>query len=191
MTKAALKALALEIRAEVGIGAHDVLDPYAVAEAYGIDVYPLSSYEGIDSARQHLLLVRVEAFSGALIPDGMGGAVIVENDAHSVERRRATMGHEVAHVVCEHSFSTSLVNEQGCRMVDDTAEREAKDLSAELLIPFEAALRMAWKDASDEQVAAAFQVSIPFARWRMNAGGARTVVRRSRARRGATVRTTR
>lgn len=185
MTRAALEQLALEVRAEVGVDAHGVLDPYKVADAYGIDVYRLSEYEGIDGARQRLLLDRVEAFSGALLPDGCGGAVIVENDAHSLERRRATMGHEVAHVVCEHPFATTLVNEHGCRLVDNRAERDAKDLSAELLIPTCAAVRMAWSDATDEQVAARFQVSIPFARWRMNAGGARTIVRRSRARRGA------
>ncbi len=115
------------------------------------------------------------------------GAVIVENDAHPLARRRSTMGHEMAHVVGEHKFGTSLVNERGCRMANKVQEDEAAEISGELLIPFEAAKRLARRKATDEEVALRFGVSPDMARWRMDATGARLIAaRRAAAYRKAT-----
>ncbi|GLW70193.1 hypothetical protein Kpho02_24920 [Kitasatospora phosalacinea] len=44
-----------------------------------------------------------------------------------------------------------------------------------------AAIEVAFRDWTDEQVATRFDVSIEFARMRMNASGARTIVSRARA----------
>lgn len=89
----------------------------------------------------------------------------------------------MAHPVLEHPFQMTLVNERGCRTADTGLESEANELGMELLVPFDAALRVAWKDAPDEEVADAFRVSVPAARWRMNGTGVRKVVHRTRAKR--------
>ncbi|MGW2611936.1 ImmA/IrrE family metallo-endopeptidase [Streptomyces mirabilis] len=53
------------------------------------------------------------------------------------------MAHEMAHVVLEHSFSTLLRTSGGeCRESDREQEAEAAELSGELLIPSDAALRL-------------------------------------------------
>lgn len=52
-----------------------------------------------------------------------------------------------------------------------------------MLIPYDAALRMARSNASDQTVADAFDVSLAVARWRMNQSGARKIVQRTRAKR--------
>lgn len=156
----------------------DALDPWQLAELYGVRVLALGQLPLDHAVREHFHSVRPEIFSGALLPHRTG-AVIVENDAHQVDRRRSTMGHEMAHVVGEHKFGTSLVNERGCRTADKVQEDEAAEISGELLIPFEAAKRLARREATDDEVALRFGVSAELARWRMNATGARIIAQRA------------
>jgi Zn-dependent peptidase ImmA (M78 family) len=130
--------------------------------------------------RDHFTIARPEVFSGALVPVGTG-AVIIENDSHTEVRRRSTMGHELAHVVGEHKFGTSLVNERGCRLADQVQEEEAAEIGGELLIPFDAAKKLARRKATNEEVALQFGVSIEMARWRMDATGARLIAARQAA----------
>jgi Zn-dependent peptidase ImmA (M78 family) len=111
------------------------------------------------------------------VPIG-SGAVIIENDSHPTARRRSTMGHELADVFGEHKFGTSLVNERGCRLADQMQEDEAAEIGGELLIPFEAAKKLARRNATTEAVALQFGVSTDMARWRMDATGARIIAAR-------------
>ncbi|NNM45225.1 ImmA/IrrE family metallo-endopeptidase [Knoellia sp. DB2414S] len=162
----------------------DALDPWRLAELYGVRVVALGALPLDHSIREHFRSVRPQVFSGALLPH-RNGAFIVENDAHPLARRRSTMGHEMAHVVGEHKFGTSLVNERGCRTADKVQEDEAAEISGELLIPFEAAKRLARQKATDTEVALRFGVSLELARWRMNATGARLIARRANSYRRA------
>jgi Zn-dependent peptidase ImmA (M78 family) len=178
--KAACKRLAAELRTEIDLDPMKALDPWQLAELYGIRVVALGSLP-IDSAvLEHFAVTRPEAFSRALVPFGTG-AVIVENDGHPSARRRSTMGHELAHVFGEHKFGTSLVNERGCRLADQVQEAEAAEIAGELLVPFEAAKLLARRKATDEEVALQFGVSVDLARWRMHATGARLIAQRRAA----------
>jgi Zn-dependent peptidase ImmA (M78 family) len=180
INKSRCKRLAAEVRAEIGLGPMDPLDPWKLAEAYGITVVALSALPLDSEIRDHFAVARRDVFSGALVPLGTG-AVIVENDAHPSTRRRSTMGHELAHVLDEHKFGTSLVNERGCRLADQAQEHEAAEIGGELLIPFEAAKQLARQNATNEEVALEFDVSIDMARWRMDATGARLIANRQKA----------
>lgn len=180
INKAAMKRLAVEVRAELGLDVMEALDPWKLAELYGVPVLGLGDLSLDDDVRHHFQAVRPEAFSGALLPHRTG-AVIIENDAHTLVRRRSTMGHEMAHVVREHKFGSSLVNERGCRTADKVQEDEAAEVSGELLIPSDAARRLARSKVSDEEVALRFGVSTEFARWRMNTTGARLIAQRASA----------
>jgi hypothetical protein len=176
--KAEAKRLALELRAELGLDAHVPFDPYAFAHEYGVRIIRLSELDG--PARDHFLKRDGSALSGALIPVA-SGVVILENDAQPTTRRRTTMCHELAHVVLEHDFGVSLLADERKCGLGGTQEEEADWLSGEILIPYDGAFRLARVNASDEQAASTFDVSLAVARWRMNHSGARTVVRRTRA----------
>jgi Zn-dependent peptidase ImmA (M78 family) len=178
--KAACKRLAAEVRTEIGLEFMDALDPWELAEVYGVEVIPLSALPVSSEIGEHFTIARQDLFSGALVPLG-NGAVIVENDAHPLDRRRSTMGHELAHIFGEHKFGTSLVNERGCRLADQLQEDEAAEIGGELLIPFEAAKQLARRKATNEEVALQFGVSTDLARWRMDATGARLIARRQAA----------
>jgi Zn-dependent peptidase ImmA (M78 family) len=177
VNKAACKRLAAELRAEIGLHPMDALDPWKLAELYGITVIAISALPLTSEIREHFTNARPEVFSGALLPIGTGAAII-ENDAHTDARRRSTMGHELAHVAGEHQFGTSLVNERGCRLADQVQEEEAAEIGGELLIPFEAAKKLARRKATNEEVALQFGVSVEMARWRMDATGARLIAAR-------------
>lgn len=175
--KTKAKSLALELRAEIGLDAHAPFDPYVFASEYGIPVVQLSDLDG--AARDHFLQPDGSALSGALIPSGTG-AVILENDAQPLTRRHTTMCHELAHVVLEHQFGVSLSDERKCGLGGEQ-ETEADWLSGEMLIPSDGAFRLARRNATDEQAAASYDVSLAIARWRMNHSGARKIVQRTRA----------
>lgn len=178
--KAAAKRLALELREEVGLKATDQFDPYQMAELYGIQVHRLSELDCSEEARRHFMGSNSGVLSGALIPIGSKLAIL-DHDGHSVARRRATLSHEISHVVLEHHFSNSaLLDSSGCRTSDSEQEEEANELSGELLVPFSAALAMARKGHDDATVASAMGVSLEFARWRMNASGARKIASRGK-----------
>lgn len=181
MNKAELGRLALELRGEVGVDAHAAFDPYRLAEQYGIEVHLLSTLDCVPAAA-HFTVTRPAAFSGALVPVGTG-AVILENDAHDRRRRRSTAAHEMAHWVREHPFTTPLMasSERGCRIGDREQEAEATELAGQLLVPTDGAVRLAFRDATDEDAAERFDVSIEMARWRMNGSGARKRARRAAA----------
>lgn len=175
--KTQAKQLALDLRGEIGLNAHQPFDPYRFASTCGIPVVQLSTLKG--PARDHFFSAEGSPLSGALIPLGTG-VVILENDAQPLTRRRTTMCHELAHVVLEHEFGVSLSDERRCGLGGDQ-EAEADWLSGEMLIPTEGAFRLARANATDEQAAMAFSVSLAVARWRMNHSGARKVVARTRA----------
>jgi Zn-dependent peptidase ImmA (M78 family) len=180
INKAACKRLAAELRAEVGLDAMDALDPWKLAELYGIVVIALGDLPLDNEIRDHFTIEHPDVFSGALVPFRTG-AVIIENNSHPDGRRRSTMGHELAHVFGEHKFGTSLVNERGCRLANQVQEDEAAEIGGELLIPFEAAKTLAHRDATNEEVALQFGVSTDMARWRMDATGARKIAARQTA----------
>jgi len=180
VNKAACKRLAAELRAEIGLQPMDALDPWRLADLYGIKVIPLSALPLNSEILDHLTITRHEVFSGALVPIRRGAAII-ENDSHPAPRRRSTMGHELAHVFGEHMFEASLVNERGCRLADQAQEDEAAEIGGELLIPFEAAKLLARRKATNEEVALQFGVSVDMARWRLDATGARLIAARQAA----------
>lgn len=178
--KTAAKKLALELRAEIGLEATDQFDPYQMAELYGIQVHRLSDLDCSQEARSHFMYSNPGVLSGALIPLG-SKLTILDHDGHSLARRRSTLSHEVSHVVLEHNFlSSALLDSTGCRTSDPEQEEQATELSGELLVPFSAALAMARKGDDDATVASAMGVSIEFARWRMNASGARKIASRGK-----------
>ena len=183
MNKSQLRRLALDVRRELSLTAFDRCDPLALADLYGVQVLRLSELDCSTQARDHFRTVRPHVFSGALIPVNDGSTVIIENDDHAPERRASTAGHEMAHVVLEHPFATALTDSTGCRLVNSALEDEATELSGELLLPTDAARRLALDGASDETAAHRFGVSVDFARWRLNATGARKIAARAHAKR--------
>ncbi|OLT39089.1 zinc peptidase [Saccharomonospora sp. CUA-673] len=192
--KAHAARLALQVREELGATPLDPLDPYALAELYGIPVHSLADPHLPRAAVRHFTGPAADTFSGALIALG-DVRVIVENHVHDHRRRRATIAHEMAHVLLEHELDLPASGAGMCGTAPTStpatvslptraaAEHEADELAGELLIPRDAARVAALRGWSDATAARRFVVSTAMARWRLNATGARTIAGRYRAKR--------
>jgi Zn-dependent peptidase ImmA (M78 family) len=178
--KTEAKRIALAERRDLDISPFDPLDPYHHAEKWGIKVYNLDSGVVSAEAVHHFSVVQPSKFSAMLVPDGTGH-LIIENHTHDPLRRRSTIAHEMSHVILEHEFDILLGDGNACRSSASPVEAEAAELSGELLIPSDAALKVAKLGWTDQEVANHFQVSLKMAAWRMNGTGARKRAKRAAA----------
>jgi Zn-dependent peptidase ImmA (M78 family) len=176
-TQAKMREVAEEEREELGLAWNEPLDPYALAEKHGIPVYPIHELaDDCQVAVAHFTETRQHAWSAALVPVGRR-RLIIENTAHLPVRRRSNIAHELGHHLLEHDFDQVLLADEGCRRFDGEKEKQAKFISAELLIPNKAAMRAAYNGLSNDQVAAMFNVSTQFAQMRLH--GARVIAQRA------------
>lgn len=182
-SKETARRLALEIRSEFGLGSRDAVDPHVLAAAYGIPILSIGGLSQLaPETAAYLAGTERAMFSAALVPVGVS-IFIVDNDTHADARRRASLAHEMAHVLWEHRFTEVLVNTDGCRAVHPDVEEEADRLGQELLISTAATRHAASNSWSDQAVADAYEVSLAYARMRMNRSGARLIQRRVEAKR--------
>lgn len=183
-SKADLSRFAVEVRkTDLGLSEYQRLCPYDLATEHGVDVYTLIDLAAAGCCEETIgffTAQRPEAWSAALVPSG-NGQFIVENAAHSPRRRRSNVAHEMAHLLLEHEFDRILFGDGNGRCRNSTSgevEDEAAYFSGELLLPAAAARKAAVNKMSDGEVADLFDVSIEFARWRINVSGARTIAQR-------------
>jgi hypothetical protein len=126
--------IALEARFAVKHSAMDPLDPHVLAKHLGIETLSLEAFrKAHPEAVEQLVEVNPSAFSGALVPFGER-QVIVFNPAHSPQRHRHTICHELAHVLLQHRpeppFDRHLQ-----RRFNSINEAEADYLAEALLAP--------------------------------------------------------
>lgn len=180
-TQEKMKEVAAEERGWLGLGLVDRLDPYALAQEHGIPVYPIDELPDeycSQDAVTHFTVGRTGVWSAALVPLG-NGRLILENTGHCQERRCASLAHELSHHLLEHEFDDVLLADDGCRKIDKKKEKEANFLAGELLIPYQAALKAAFAEKTNEEVAAIYGVSTQFAQMCMK--GARVHAQRALA----------
>jgi len=174
-----MKEVAAEERGSLGLGLLEPLDPYDLAREHGIPVYPIDGLPDeycSNEAVTHFTVNRPKVWSAALVPLGTI-RIILENTGHAVVRRRSSLAHELSHHFLEHEFDNVLLTDDGCRRFDRKKEKDANFLAGELLIPYQAALKAAFAEKTNEEVAAFYEVSTQFAQMCMR--GARVHAQRA------------
>jgi len=180
-TQEKMKEVAAEERSWLGLGLMDPLDPYALAREHGIPVYPIDELPGeycSQEAVTHFTVNRPKVWSAALVPLGTV-RIILENTGHALVRRRSSVAHELSHHFLEHEFHDVLLTDDGCRRFDRKQEKDANFLAGELLVPYQAALKAAFAEKTNEEIAAIYGVSTQFAQMCMK--GARVHAHRALA----------
>jgi Zn-dependent peptidase ImmA (M78 family) len=183
--KAGAERLALEVREELRVGVHDRLDPRNLAEHLAIDILPLAALEELGAsatAIAHLHGPGRDEFSAATVFRGTV-RLIVENESHAPGRRANSVAHEISHVLLEHEPHV-VRDGDGGRLWLPEMEREATWLAGAILVPNDAAHRIARAGTLVETAAARFGVSGELMNWRLQETGALIVAERARARRG-------
>ena len=100
-----------EERTELGAFRRAWFDPYALAEHHGLECIEIGELPDEfcrQAAVQHFLQDRQAAWSAALVPLG-SARIILENNSHSMVRRRASVSHELGHFLLEHDFDDVVV----------------------------------------------------------------------------------
>jgi hypothetical protein len=185
-TQAAMREVAEEERAGLGLGPDDPFDPYALCAEHGIPVYSIGDLSGVSQeAVEHFTRTKTGSWSAALVPVGTA-RMIIENPAHHPHRRRANISHELGHHLLEHPFTGVLLSESHAEAFAANHEKQATFMAGELLIPKSAANGAAFAGWTNEQVSAHFGVSKQFAQMQMS--GPRVYAQRARARYGERVR---
>ena len=95
--KSEAAALAQEVRAELGLGPFDRLDPRLLARHLGIPVVPLSELSASLPGVRHFLSVEQKAFSALTVFAGHR-RMVVHNDSHSEARQNSNLAHELVTV---------------------------------------------------------------------------------------------
>lgn len=130
---------ALELRAELGLAAHDPLCPWRLAAHLEVPIYRLSQLPACNERAILLEKRNGHDFSGAVCFDGLA-AFIVINDAHETKRQVSDIAHEVAHILLRHPPSNPF-QKDGIREFSAEHESEAERLGPTLLISDAAAMR--------------------------------------------------
>ena len=176
--KAEAAALAKEVRAELGLGPFDRLDPFLLAALLEIPVIPLSLLREGSMGARYFLDEDPRPFSAATVFQGHV-RLIVHNDAHSLPRQNSNLAHELGHGLLLHE-SQPVLDEMGCRVWDQRMEEEADCLRDELLMTREMAVAVARGRVSEAEALDRLQISVQLLRYRLNMTGARKQVERER-----------
>lgn len=180
MNKAALGRLAKAVRVETGCPEREPFDPWKWSTENGIPFLSLDDITITAAARRHFTIERPAVWSALLTRYDMQH-VVIYNPAHSPERIRSNLAHEVAHFAVEHELSDAWMNDDGrCGGASSDDEDEAAELAGALLVPAHIARAHAIADGTVEALAATYDVSVPMARWRMGASGGTVIAQRAR-----------
>ncbi|MBP8880867.1 MAG: ImmA/IrrE family metallo-endopeptidase [Dermatophilaceae bacterium] len=185
-TQKEMARVAAEERSALGLDLMDPLDPYLLAEAWGLPVYAISELTAHDCPSEtieYFLTTNSRKWSAALIPVG-SGRLIIENDSHSTVRRRSSVAHEMSHHLLEHVFPEGVLGSDHDKLYSKTVEKQALFTSGELLAPEAACRKLAFRDADNAEVAAQFEISTQMAQMQMR--GPRMYARRALAKQART-----
>lgn len=187
--KSECESLAAAVRSEIGLDTRARLDSRVVADHLGIPLHPVSSLrgDGVPAAVRHVMVENPAVLSAMTIfPEWpRRHRVVIFNDGNSEARQNSDLAHELSHGLLLHEPRMAVVN--GCRDYAKTEEDEAAWLSGCLLVPRDAAVKVAKAGLDLHFAAADYGVSIDMMRYRVNSTGAKRQAEASRARQGGKV----
>lgn len=172
-------ALAYDVRAELGVGKLDRLDPRELATSLGVPIWTLSGMLDESSAIGHLVTTEPEVFSAVTVFAGPR-RTIVHNDGHALPRQNSNLAHELSHALLHHP-PTAALDDIGNRIWNQDIEDEAAWLSGCLLMTPEAALAIVRAGCPPAEAAIRLGISEQMINFRINKTGARVRVRRAQA----------
>src|SRR5256885_12426 len=121
--KTEANSIAREVRTELGLGAKDPLDPWALAAHLCIDLLPLINLSNaVPEAVRRLAMRGPSTFSAVTVFYGTK-RLVVYNDSHSIRRQGSDIAHELAHALLLHPPTPSI--DSGARDWNPEQEAEA------------------------------------------------------------------
>lgn len=179
--KAEANWFATSLRAELGLRPYEPICPWRLAELLAIRIVPISELRRFaPKAVAFLLTTGRGKFSAVTVFYGRYGKMrlICHNDGNAKTRQTSDISHELSHAILAHPPKQMFEH-------DPTAEAEARWMGPTLLVPDEAAHRIASCGQSITDAANDFGVSADLMQMRLNVSGALVRARRRNKRRSA------
>ncbi|MBM0275755.1 ImmA/IrrE family metallo-endopeptidase [Micromonospora tarensis] len=158
------------IRAELGLGNFDPLDPWKLAAHLDIEIRKLSDIAVEEPAVSCLLEEDDKSLSAATVFKGSKRRIVV-NDAHGLPRQCSSICHELAHGLLLHTPAIAF-NASGCRHWDQEMEDEADCLGGKLLLTDQAARGLVTRNVAADAAQRRYGISPEMLRYRLNMSGA-------------------
>jgi hypothetical protein len=179
---------ALGLREFAGVNGDQPLDPFALASFARLMVVDFNTIEGLSAeSRSHLLGAAVDQWSGGACsrPLPNGWRLVILNPAHGIQRNRATLMEEVAHVFLGHKPNrlAAITSDAGPGQSSDAAtqsrgrvlardynqmdEEAAYSVGAAALVPFAGLRRRVMEGRSSREIARHFRVSRQLVEYRI------------------------
>ncbi|GAA4469125.1 ImmA/IrrE family metallo-endopeptidase [Phytohabitans houttuyneae] len=179
--KTEAERLADRTRAQLGLQPHAHMPIRDLATHLSIEIY--SADDLVDQADlEELDRLQPGVFSAATfhLPDGR--TVIVSNPYNEVGRTNSDIAHEIAHLLLRHDVrELQQIGGHTFFTCNPEQEEEANWLAGCLLLPRALLLREAFAGSDPAAIAQKHQVSIPMARFRLNASGVLLQAQRARS----------
>lgn len=168
--KAHAEREATRVRKELALSSHDRLDPRALARHLKISVVDAAELVSLKDLED---LERVQAFAfSAATFDIAGRKIIVVSPLRNTGRQNSDIAHELAHVMLGHDLSEIReVEGMPFRTCRPDEEEEATAFGGTLLLPRPLLLSAARRQATIEQIAEQYDVTVEMARFRYNTTG--------------------
>ncbi|BCB83672.1 ImmA/IrrE family metallo-endopeptidase [Phytohabitans suffuscus] len=179
--KTEAERLADRTRAELGLRPHAHMPIRDLAAHLDIEIYPADHLVDLDDLEE-LEELQPGAFSAATFHLPGGRTVIVSNPLSDSGRTNSDIAHEIAHVLLNHEIrEIQQLAGHTFFTCNPEQEEEANWLAGCLLLPRALLLREAYASSDPEIIAKKHHVSVPMARFRLNASGVLLQVQRARA----------
>ena len=169
--------IALGLRKQAGLSKITPLDPRDIFQRLSIQIVPLSEFRSTYPFETEALLSLSGGFSAMLLPVGQGKRVVIHNDSHSPRRQVSNLAHELARVLLVHPSEVVCMGDLA-RRADSLVEAEAAHLGGCILVPNEAAHRIAFSGVDPCIAAESYSVSEDMITYRLRMSGALKRVRR-------------
>ena len=176
--KARANDIALGLRKQAGLAQSSPLDPRDVFQRLSIQIVPLSEFLSACPTGTQALLSHSGEFSAMLLPVGQGKRIVIHNDSHSSRRQVSNLAHELAHVLLVHAAEVVCTDDLA-RRAGSLVEAEAAYLGGCILVPNEAAYRIAFSGLDSHTAAKSYGVSEEMITYRLRMSGALKRARRS------------
>ena len=168
--KAEAEREAARVRKELGLASRDRLDPRDLAKHLSVSI--VDAGELVDVAElEDLERLQAFAFSAATFEIEQR-KIIVVSPLRNTGRQNSDIAHELAHVMLKHDLSEIReVDGMPFRTCKPDEEEEATAFGGTLLLPRPLLLSAARRQASVEQIANQYDVTVEMARFRYNTTG--------------------
>ncbi len=165
---------ALALRNEIGLSAHDPIEPAQIAESVGIRVWVPGDIPEMSGESMQVLLTNGAGEWSALTIEKGPKRLIIINPNHSRARQNSDIAHEIAHILLKHKpakIPLVLGEPMLMNLYDENLEKEANWLAGCLLLPREALTHIIYRIKNLEQAKKVYGVSSDMLRYRLNVTG--------------------